>query len=460
MTHLMFSVLGFLLAVGLLVVVHEWGHFWVARRLGVKVLRFSIGFGPVLYKWQRGETEYALSAIPLGGYVKMLDHREGEVDPAEAGRAFDRQSLATRAAIVVAGPLANLIFAVLAYTAMFMVGVQGLAPILSTPPLGTAAQLAGLNAGAEVVTVNGHAINTFDALRVAVMQAAASDQSISLGVRDDALNSSSSSVHEFTLPGAPYQLFASREDPLAQLGLRPWRPDNANLIVKGVVQGAPAERADLRVGDVITGIQGVENAQANQVIDLIRSHPGQRITLDILRDGQVMHLDMLPGSKTDKVGDFGYIGASFALDIPQSVRERLWRVDRQNPWTAFTAASIKTWDMTVLSLQVMGKMLTGQASIESISGPLGIADIAGHALVLGLSTFLGLLALISLSLAILNLLPIPILDGGLLMFYAIEAVRGQPLSEQAQLVGQKLGMSLLLALMALAMFNDLSRLFF
>jgi len=460
MTHVLFSVLGFLLAVGLLVVVHEWGHFWVARRLGVKVLRFAVGFGPVLYKWQRGETEYALSAIPLGGYVKMLDHREGEVDPAEAGRAFDRQSLATRAAIVVAGPLANLIFAVLAYTAMFMIGVQGMAPIVSAPPTGSAAQLAGLKAGAEVVTVNGHAINTFDALRVAVMQVAASDQTISLGVRDDALNSNSSSVHQLILPGAPYQLFASREDPLAQLGLRPWRPDNANLVVKSVVQSAPAERADLRVGDVITGIQGVENAQANQVLDLIRSHPGQRITLDILRDGQVMHLDMLPGSKPDKAGDFGYIGASFALDIPQSVRERLWRVDRQNPWTAFTAASIKTWDMTVLSLQVMGKMLTGQASIESISGPLGIADIAGHALVLGLSTFLGLLALISLSLAILNLLPIPILDGGHLLFYAIEAVRGQPLSEQAQLVGQKLGMSLLLALMALAMFNDLSRLFF
>jgi len=460
MTHVLFSILGFLLAVGLLVIVHEWGHFWVARRLGVKVLRFAVGFGPVLYTWQRGETEYALSAIPLGGYVKMLDHREGEVDPVEAGRAFDRQSLATRAAIVVAGPLANLIFAILAYTAMFMVGVQGLAPIVSAPPIGTAAQLAGLKAGAEVVAVNGHAINTFDALRVAVMQAAASDQAISLSVRDDALNSNSSSVQQLILPGAPYQLFASRDDPLAQLGLRPWRPDNAKLIVKSVVQGAPAEQADLRVGDVISGVQGAKAEQADQVLSVIRSHPGQHITLDILRDGQVLHLDMLPGSKADKAGDFGYIGASFALDIPQSLRERLWRLDRLNPWEAFTAASIKTWDMTVLSLQVMGKMLIGQASLESISGPLGIADIAGHTLVLGLSTFLGFLALVSLSLAILNLLPVPVLDGGHLLFYAIEAVRGKPLSEQAQLVGQKLGMSLLLALMALAMFNDLSRLFF
>jgi len=460
MTHVLFSILGFLLAVGLLVVVHEWGHFWVARRLGVKVLRFAVGFGPVLYTWQRGETEYALSAIPLGGYVKMLDHREGEVDPAEAGRAFDRQSLATRAAIVVAGPLANLIFAVLAYTAMFMVGVQGFAPVVSAPPMGTAAQLAGLKAGAEVLAVNGYPISTFDGLRVAVMQAAASDQSISLSVRDDALNSSSSSVQQFLLPGAPYQIFASREDPLAQLGLRPWRPDNAKLIVKSVVQGAAAELSGLRAGDMITGVQGENTTQADQVLDFIRSHPGQRITLDIVRDGQALHVDMIPGTKTDKAESFGYIGASFALDIPQSVRERLLRVDQLNLWMAFSAASVKTWDMTVLSLQVMGKMLTGQASLESVSGPLGIADIAGHTLVLGLSTFLGFLALVSLSLGILNLLPVPVLDGGHLLFYAIEAVRGKPLSEQAQLVGQKLGMSLLLALMALAMFNDLSRLFF
>ena len=460
MTHVLFSILGFLLAVGLLVVVHEWGHFWVARRLGVKVLRFAVGFGPVLYKWQRGETEYALSAIPLGGYVKMLDHREGEVDPAEAGRAFDRQSLATRAAIVIAGPMANLIFAVLAYTAMFMVGVQGLAPVVSAPPLGTPAQHAGLKAGAEVLEVNGQPVNTFDALRVAVMQAAASDQAIRLSVRDDALNTSSSSVQQLVLPGAPYQLFASREDPLAQLGLRPWRPDNANLIVKSVVQGAPAEQADLRVGDVITGFDSEKITQTNDVLNAIRSHPGQRISLDVVRDGQEIRVDVIPGSKSEKAETYGYIGASFALDIPQSLRERLWRVDRLNPWAAFSAASIKTWDMTVLSLQVMGKMLTGQASLESISGPLGIADIAGHTLVLGLSTFLGFLALVSLSLAILNLLPVPVLDGGHLLFYAIEAVRGKPLSEQAQLVGQKLGMSLLLALMALAMFNDFSRLFF
>ncbi|OYY74913.1 MAG: RIP metalloprotease RseP [Gammaproteobacteria bacterium 28-57-27] len=460
MTHVMFSILGFLLAVGLLVVVHEWGHFWVARRLGVKVLRFAIGFGPVMYAWRRGETEYALSAIPLGGYVKMLDHREGEVDPAEAGRAFDRQSLAKRSAIVVAGPLANLIFAVLAYTAMFMVGVQGLAPIVNTPPTGTAAQQAGLKAGAEVVAVNGQAINTFDALRVKVMQAAASNQVITLDVRDDALNSNATTVQQIVLPGAPYPLFASREDPLSQLGLRPWQPQNAALVVKKLVAEAPAEQGGLRVGDVITGYEGNMLVKADDLLSLIRSHPGQRLSLDILRDGHTLQVSVIPTSKTEKAESFGYIGAGFALDIPQSLRERLWRLDRLGLWAAFSAASIKTWDMSVLSLQVMGKMLTGQASLESISGPLGIADIAGHTLVLGLSTFLGFLALVSLSLAILNLLPVPILDGGHLLFYAIEAVRGQPLSEQTQLVGQKFGLSLLLALMALAMFNDLSRLFF
>ena len=460
MTHVLLSIFGFLLAVGLLVAVHEWGHFWVARRVGVKVLRFAIGFGPVLYSWRRGETEYALSAIPLGGYVKMLDHREGNVDPKEAGRAFDRQSLSKRAAIVIAGPLANLIFAILAYSLMFMVGVQGFAPVLGEPPAGSSAQLAGLKSGDEVVAVNGRAVNSFDALRIAVMQAGASDQNITLEVREDALNTPAAAVKTLVLGDTANGLFASREDPLLQLGLRPWRPLNAPLVVKKISDNAAAAAAGLRVGDVITGYQGEKIAQTEQFLSAIRAHPGQRMSLDVMRDGETLHINVIPGSKTEGGETFGYIGASFALDIPESVRERLLRLDRQAPWTALSLASIKTWDMTVLSLQVMGKMLTGQASLASISGPLGIADIAGHTLVLGLSMFLGFLALVSLSLAILNLLPVPVLDGGHLLFYLIEAIRGQPLSEQAQLAGQKLGLSLLLALMALAMFNDLSRLFF
>lgn len=462
MTHVLFSILGFLLAVGLLVVVHEWGHYFVARRLGVKVLRFAIGFGPVLYAWRRGETEFAVSAVPLGGYVKMLDHREGEVDPAEAGRAFDRQSLGKRAAIVVAGPAANLIFAILAYMAMFMVGVQTLAPIVGEPPAETAAQRAGIKAGEEIIAVNGQNVNGFDALRVAVMQAAAGDQSIRLSVREDVLNvnpASGGREREVLLPGAPYRLFASRDDPLKQLGLHPWQPDRGTLTVKKISSGSAAEQAGLSIGDRITGYQGRALAQPNQLFEFIRSHPGQRMTLDVLRDGQAMSLNIVPGLKNERGESIGFIGAAFALDIPEDVRQRLLRVEHLDPWSALVAASVKTWDMTVLSLQVMGKMLVGQASLESISGPLGIADIAGHTLVLGLSTFLGFLALVSLSLAILNLLPVPVLDGGHLMFYFIEAVRGKPLSEQAQLVGQKFGLSLLLALMALAMFNDLTRLF-
>ncbi|MEW5838024.1 MAG: RIP metalloprotease RseP [Pseudomonadota bacterium] len=460
MSHFLFSVVGFLLAVGVLVVVHEWGHFWVARRLGVKVLRFSIGFGPQLLAWRRGETEFALAAIPLGGYVKMLDHREGEVDPAEAHRAFDRQSVGRRALIVLAGPLANLIFAVLAYSAMFMVGVPTLAPIVGSPPEATPAQLAGIKSGDEVVAVNAQSINGFDALRVAIMQAAASDQPIRLQLKADVLNSTTPSTYLVTLPATQQSLFASRQDPLAQLGLLPWRPQSAALEVRKVSPGGAAQQAGLQPGDVITGFgSNTGLADSEALLQAIRNHPGQRLTLQVLRNSQDMRLEIVPGVKNEGGASFGYIGASFALDVPQSLRERLWRVDRMDPFSAFVAANIKTWDMTVLSLQVMGKMLAGQASLESISGPLGIADIAGHTLVLGLSTFLGFLALVSLSLAILNLLPVPVLDGGHLLFYLIEALRGRPLSEQAQLVGQKIGLSLLLALMGLAMFNDLTRLF-
>ncbi len=459
MSHFLLSVVGFLLAVGVLVVVHEWGHYWVARRLGVKVLRFSIGFGSALYTWRRGETEFVLGAIPLGGYVKMLDHREGEVDASESHRAFDRQSVGKRSAIVLAGPLANLVFAVLAYTAMFMLGVQALAPIVGSPPMDTPAQRAELKSGDEITAVNGQGVNSFDALRVAVMQAAASDQPIRLEVRADALNTSVSYSYTVTLPGAPYALFASREDPLVQLGLRPWQPAGGALLVKKINPGGAAEQAGLRAGDRMTRYQGEKLLNADTLLNAIRAHPGERMTLDVIRDGRDMQLEIVPGIKNERGENVGYIGAAFALDVPESVRERLLRVDRLDVGSAFVAASIKTWDMTVLSLQVMGKMLAGQATVESISGPLGIADIAGHTLVLGLSAFLGLLALISLSLAVLNLLPVPVLDGGHLLFYLIEALRGQPLSEQAQLVGQKVGLSLLLALMGLAMFNDLTRLF-
>lgn len=463
MSHLLFSVAGFLLAIGMLVTVHEFGHFWVARRLGVKVLRFAIGFGKPLFTWRKGETEYVLGLIPLGGYVKMLDHREGEVDPAEAGRAFDTQSVGRRAAIVAAGPLINFLFAIVAYTLMFMVGVQSLAPIMGEPSMQSAAQQAGLHAGDEIIAVNQHAVTSFDTLRVAVMQAAASDQAIELTVRADVLEAGSAQVErQLVLPGAPYRLFASREDPLAQLGLRPWQPQSAALVVKKVEANSAAAQAGLQVDDVVFGFDGKKLSQADELLNVIRKSPGQRVVIDVRRDGQNLQLTLVPTSKAKPDGDksMGYIGVAFALDLPDGVRERLLRVDQLNPIEAFVAASIKTWDMSVLSLQVMGKMLAGQASLESISGPLGIADIAGYTLALGLSTFLGFLALVSLSLGILNLLPVPMLDGGHLMFYLLETLRGKPVSEQAQLLGQKIGLSLLLALMALAMFNDLSRLFF
>ncbi len=451
--HVLTSILGFILAVGLLVAVHEWGHFWVARRLGVKVLRFSIGFGRPLRSWRRGETEYVIGSLPFGGYVKMLDGREGPVDPAEAHRAFDRQGVGKRAAIVAAGPAANLVFAVVAYALMYMVGVTGLAPILDAPAAATPAAQAGLRGEAEVLAVNGRPVRTFDALRVAVLDAATGDQPIQLRVREQG------GERTVELPGAPYGLFMGTDDPLARLGLRPWEP-RGSIIVRRVEEGAAAALAGLRVDDVVTGVGGVPISRASELVEAIRQHAGERVELDILRDGLPQTVSVIPGTRRHNGEVVGYAGAAFGVDIPDEVRGRLLVVERLGVLEAIQAGFSRTWDMGVLSLRVMGKMLTGEATLETISGPLGIADVAGKSLVLGLSSFLAFLALVSLSLAILNLLPVPVLDGGHLLFYLIEVLRGRPLSDQAQMLAQRVGMSLLLALMALALFNDLTRLFF
>ncbi|MFZ5579784.1 MAG: RIP metalloprotease RseP [Pseudomonadota bacterium] len=452
--HVLSSILGFVLAIGLLVAVHEWGHFWVARRLGVKVLRFSIGFGRPLRTWRGAETEYVIAALPLGGYVKMLDGREGPLDPVEAHRAFDRQSVARRAAIVAAGPAANLVFAVLAYMAMYMVGVQGFAPLLGDPEAQTPAALAGVLAEDRVLAVNQRPVGSFDAMRLAVFEAAAKDDPVRLELQPAA--GGPSRVVE--LPGAPYGLFASAEDPLLRLGLRPWEPV-APIVVRRVEADGAAESSGLRVGDVVLAVNGEALEDARVLVETIRNHPGERIRFDLNRAGQPVSLVLIPATRSQGGAVTGYVGAAFGLDIDPALRERLLVMERMGPLDALLAGLDKTVAMSVLSLRVMGMMLTGEASLETISGPLGIADVAGRSLVVGVSSFLGFLALVSLSLAILNLLPVPVLDGGHLLFYLIEALRGRPLPEQVQAVGQRVGMSLLFALMMLAMFNDLSRLF-
>jgi len=288
--HVLTSILGFLLAVGLLVAVHEWGHFWVARKLGVKVLRFSLGFGRPLRVWRRGETEYVLAALPLGGYVKMLDGREGPLDPAEAHRAFDRQSLGRRSAIVAAGPVANLIFAVLAYALMYMVGVSGLAPIVDQPAVNTPAALAGVVREAQVLAVNEKPIRTFDDLRVSIIEAAASDEDISLRVRQDG------DERVLVLPGSPYRLLDSVKDPLVLLGLRPWLPD-APRVVRRVVAGGAGAAAGLRPDDVILRANGAAVERGQALVEVIRNHPGQRIALDLIRGGKAEQVMLTPAPR-------------------------------------------------------------------------------------------------------------------------------------------------------------------
>jgi regulator of sigma E protease len=445
--------MAFVVAIGILVTVHEFGHFWVARRLGVKVLRFSIGFGQPLWKRTFGSdaTELVVASIPLGGYVKMLDEREGEVEAADLPRAFNRQPLRTRFAVVAAGPLFNFLFAVLAYWMMYVVGVPGMRPLVGEVVPGSYAEMAGIVGGDEIVAVENTPTPTWESTVLALLDASlAGSGSVELAVRgpqggERQLQVVLDSSSELLQSGGVLENF----------GLAPWRPP---AVIDRLVAGGAGERAGLQPGDRVIRADGVSVNSWDQWVGYVRDRPEQPLVVQVLREGREVTLDLVPDSVDEEGVTIGRIGAYVRLP-DDGERATMRVVVRYGPLQALPEALRKTRDVTMLTLRTLWKMVTGKASVESLSGPISIAQYAGQSAAVGLATFLGFLGIVSVSLGVLNLLPVPVLDGGHLMFYLLELVKGSPVSETVQLLGQKIGIGLLLALMSLAFYNDLVRLF-
>lgn len=448
------SVLAFVFAIGVLVTVHEFGHFWVARRLGVKVLRFSIGFGRPLWT-RRGRvdgTEYVVAAIPLGGYVKMLDEREDEVAEDELDRAFNRQALWKRIAIVSAGPAFNFLFAIVAYWAMFVVGVSGPRPIVQEVAEATPAAVAGLRAGDEIVAIDGQRAQSWDSVIQAVVGEALDGGRMALTVRgaegverDVTLSLAGTSVDDLTRG----QFFDS-------LGLQPARVA-IPAVLGSIESGSPAARAGLGEGDEVLACDGQPVPDWGALVECIRANPGQALPLEVRRGELEILVEVTPKTVEEGDSSVGRIGAG--VRNPQEAIERFYVVERLGPLAAVPRALRKTAEVVGLTTRMLWKMVTFQLSVENLSGPISIAQYAGVSAEIGVARFLDFLALVSVSLGLLNLLPVPVLDGGHLLYYLIELVRGRPLSEQAQYAGQRIGIALLVGLMGLAFYNDIVRLF-
>lgn len=454
MSELPFYLGAFLVALCILIFIHELGHYMVARFCGVKVLRFSIGFGRMLWQRRLGrdQTEWAISLFPLGGYVKMLDEREGEVPAGEQHRAFNRQSIGKRSLIVAAGPLANFALAIVLYWAVFMLGSHELLPILGKPPVGTPAAVAAISNGDQVRTVDGRPVATWNDLRWLLLQKAAEQESVELEVINE---QNEISVRRLFLSAVSEQGWEG--DALERLGVNFYRPE-VPPILGNVVAGGPGERAGLKPGDKVLSVNGHPIAFWHELVIRIRDSAEHSIHLEIGRQGQIATVDVIPEAISERGRVVGRIGVAVAEG--GNIRRDVRTFVNYGFFEAGEKAVAETWDKSIFTLVMMGKMLTGEVSWKNLSGPVTIADYAGKSAKLGLDYYIKFVALVSISLGVLNLLPVPMLDGGHLMYHIIEAIRGKPLSERAMEVAQQIGVSLLFVLMAFALFNDLNRLFF
>jgi len=447
-----FTIGAFILALGILIVFHEYGHYFVAKLAGVKVLRFSVGFGTPLWsrKIGRDGTEWVIAALPFGGYVKMLDEREGEVDPAERHRAFNCQSVWRRIAIVSAGPIANFVLAVLFYWILFVSGVPGLRPVLGEPPQNTPAANAQLVSGDLVVKVGDVAVETWQGLRWELLDHAVRKDIVTLELRGE---NNAIRIAKLDLSAVgPDELDA---DLLRKIGIVRFSAPIAPVIGELSADG-PAKRDGLQPGDRISAVDGKAMQMWGDVVTAVRSSPGRPVTFDIVRDGEQLSVTIQTDTVDDGGTAIGRIGAAPQIDETQM--ERLITQVRYAPGEALFRAAAKMGEVSLFTLRMLGRMVVGDVSLKNLSGPITIADYAGQSAKVGWLAYLNFLALISISLGVLNLLPVPILDGGHLMYYLVEIAKGSPVSERVLDIGQRVGLALLLTLMAFAIYNDISRL--
>lgn len=454
MNGLPLTLAAFLLVLAVLVVVHELGHYLVARWCGVKILRFAVGFGKPLWvrRFGHDRTELAICVFPLGGYVKMLDEREGEVAPQELERAYNRQSVGKRSAIVAAGPLANFALAIVIYWTVFVGGTSELLPLLGTPVPGSAAALAGVGNGELVRKIDGETVETWQDLRWILLKKAAAQDSTELEVENE---SGYVALRRLSLTAIAAEGWEG--DGLERLGLGFYRPHLPAVIGK-VVAGGAGEQAGLRIGDRVLAVNDVRVDSWLDVVTKVRSSPEQRLLLRILREDRELLIEVNPQVVEEKGKKQGRLGIAVA-DLGGSQRE-LSKIVRYDFWSAGRKAIQETWDKSAFSLVMLGKMLIGEVSWRNLSGPVAIADYAGQTARLGMDYYLKFMALLSVSLGVLNLLPVPVLDGGHLLYHVAEVIRRAPLPERVMEIGQQIGMFLLLTLMAFAFFNDINRLFF
>lgn len=448
----MITALAFIVAIVVLVVFHELGHFWIARWCDVKVLRFSVGFGRVIYskRFAGGEVEWVLSAIPLGGYVKMLDEREGEVLPHDLPRAFNRQPVLRRMAIVVAGPLANLLLAIVLYWGLFIYGVPGLKPVLGAIESASPAAVAQLEIKQTIISINGKSTPSWQDVRWVLLDLVLQGKSAELEIRTVQGDVVRRVLDLGTL--APSDLDS---DFMHKLGLHTYQPTVLPVIGELLETGV-AQQAGIKAGDIILRVNGQQIEHWEEFVEQVRSHPGLPLHLEIDRAGKLIALNLTPAVVEESGQSIGKIGAGPKID-KQAIDDLFTEV-HYPPIAALGEAMRKTWETSVVSLQMMAKMVMGQVSLKNLSGPITIADYAGQSAHMGFGAYLSFLALISISLGVLNLLPIPLLDGGHLLYYTVEMIKGSPVPDKLWEVGQNVGIALLATMMAFAIYNDLSRL--